>query len=170
MDLSTIKKKLINPHYLSYYSPQVINIFQHFKKGPISCRFHFDENDPNIVEEGVDDSPYYLDVKMETVGVSDFNKYFLSIFLKLQYLPVINFNDNFIDYDNHRLEDYNLYIIEKLNDDFSYPYYKNDICFGLFLKKIDRNRFKIHKYLRPSTLLENPLIDDFKNLYENEKL
>jgi hypothetical protein len=161
-----IKDSLISPQYLSVYSHQVRNIFHTYKTGGLRCLFDMNSYEqPISIQEDeevvLEDNP---------VGVSDFNRFFLSQFLKIKYFGVLTADDHFLDYDGSLIEDYTLYVIEKTNDDFQYPFYKVNLCHGLFLKQVPKERYIIKKMLRYNRLVENVFVDDFKKIYDDKRL
>lgn len=161
-----VKHTLLHTRYLSVYSLQVRKIVQNFKKGGLKCCFDWDlYNEPMIIE---DDGYVFNEDNNVVVGASDINRFYLSEFLKLEYLPVFNIDCFFIDYDQSPLEDYTIYIVEKIGDVFEYPYYRQDLCYGLQLRKINHQRFVIKKMMRPAHLEENILKVLFEEIYSSD--
>ena len=126
---------LLNKNYISYYSEQVDEMLKKYKKPPLHGAFDYFE---------------------ETIQCSslDFNKFYTSILKSLEYLPVINRFDNFVDYKNEIIEDYNLYFV--FNEDLDYPVNPYSLCFGMNIKDVD---VKIISFLKPSKLKKNCGID-----------
>jgi len=137
---------LLNKNYISYYSEQVDEMLKKYKKPPLHGAFDYFE---------------------ETIQCSmlDFNKFYTSILNSLEYLPVINRFDNFVDYKNEIIEDYNLYFV--LNEDLDYPVNPYSLCFGMNIKDVD---VKIISFLKPSKLKKNCGMDIIKDLYNDETL
>lgn len=153
--ISKAKKILLHPHNSSMYSPQVFNVFQTFKKGGLFCQFDTNFNNDLILDDGTYTS---------FCGMSDFNRFYISELLSIKYFPVFNFDCYFQNYNDEPIEDLNLYYIKKTNNTFEYPFYKDDLCFGINLKKSSGN-FKIIKFMRPSTYHENNLKELFCEIY-----
>ena len=62
-----------------------------------------------------------------------------------------------------------MYVIEKTLDVFQYPFYHNDLCYGLNLKNADRSLFEIKKVLRPASYeIVDGLEDHFKYVFSSE--
>lgn len=160
-----VKSTLLHPRYISTYSPQVRTIVDRFKKGGLKCCFDY-----SLCEEPVtmfeDDEILFDDDNTCRVGASDVNRFYLSQFLSLEYLPVFNLDCHFVDFEG-AIEEYTLYMVEKVGDEFEYPYYRNDLCYGLQLRKINHDRFVIKKMMRPAHLEVNIMKDLFQNIYDS---
>ena len=53
----------------------------------------------------------------------------------MKYFPVVNSFDNFIDYsENMGIEDYSMYLVEKVDDSIDYPFKRFDLCYGMNIK------------------------------------
>jgi hypothetical protein len=170
-----IKDAIISQKYLSTYNEKTQNMLNFIKSPPTSILV-----DPEIlVEKQIEhaifdelEDDYIVEIEEVATKCSqlDFNKYYLSIFLDLvKYgIPTINEFDHFIDYDNHTIEDMNIYYVEKLNNEISYPYNKYNLCFGVNIKQIEQNSIKIISYIRPSKLI--PISDNiFRDLYDEKE-
>lgn len=96
----------------------------------------------------------------------DFNKFYCSILLNMPNIPQINNFDNFIKYNNEPIEDMNLYYVEKLKNDFSYPTRKFNICYGKNIKNLETETIKIISVLTPSNLYPNTIKETIKELYD----
>jgi hypothetical protein len=162
--LTQAKKLLLTPQYASVYSNQVFDLFQKFKKGGLQCCFDYNNNPECMLQTA------HGDIEMENpvVGCSDFNRFYISDLLSYDYFPTFTLDDYFVDYDNHTLEDLNLYYVRKVGSDFVYPFYKDDLCFGIHLRHCPPENYVIHKYIRPSSYHENPLPDLFVQLYDSD--
>ena len=88
---------------------------------------------------------YYEEIEMMHL---DFNRYYTSILNNIKKIPVIYSFDNFKDYENDTIEDYNLCFVEKLNDKICYPANKYSLCFGTRSKGV--NDIKIISVLQVS--------------------
>lgn len=155
--LLKIKKIMFQPRFSSFYSPQVYRIFQTFRKGGINCQFNTNMCDEFMVD----------DEAVSMCGMSDFNRFYTSELLRIDYFPIFNFDCYFEDYHDEPLEDLNLYYVRKTNKKFVYPFYQDDLCYGINLKKADTKNFVIQKVMRPSSYFENPLRDMFRELYSS---
>ena len=98
----------------------------------------------------------------------DFNKYYTSILNDLNDFPIVNAFDNFVDYDNGEINDYYLYQVEKLNDDYKYPINKYSLCYGKNIKGL--NNIKIISVLKTSKLKESNSKEIIKSIYDDEIL
>jgi len=102
----------------------------------------------------------------------DFNKAYTSNLIDIETFPVFNTFDNFFKYDNHKIQDYTLYYIER-NSENDY-----DAEFILFPKKFSvvygyvLNRFKanvnILGFCMPSNLVKNRSSEHIKKIYESD--
>lgn len=162
--LTRAKKLLLTPQYASVYNDQVFDVFQKFKKGGIVCCFDFNKNPECMFENENGD----FEVENPKVGCSDYNRFYISELLSLRYFPVFNVDDYFVDYDGGIIEDLNLYCVRKIGEEFAYPFYKDDLCFGINLKKCPVERYTILKYIRPSSFRENPLHKLFEEIYDSD--
>ena len=91
--------------------------------------------------------------------------------MELKYIPIFTRADNFIKYDGHQLEDYNIYQVSLINPSMSSLVYSDkSIClsYGFVLKQFDKE-YNIISYLRPSHLSPNIAIEVVQNLYKNDK-
>lgn len=162
--LEKIKKILLIPQYLSVYNNQVFSIFQKFKKGGMVGCFNFNFN-PECCFTNDDGE---LQMENPLVGCSDFNRFYISDLLSYEYFPIFNIDDYFVDVeDSHIIEDLNLYYVKKSDMEFVYPFYKDDLCFGIHLKNCPKENYTIIKYIRPSSFRENPLKDIFIEIYNS---
>jgi hypothetical protein len=162
--LTQIKKLLFTPQYASVYNDQVFDLFQKFRKGGLQCCFDYNNN-PECILQTVDGD---IDVENPLVGCSDFNRFYISDLLSYDYLPTFTLDDYFLDYDHHILEDLTLYYVKKVGSDFVYPFYMDDLCFGVHLRHCPPENYVIHKYIRPSSYHENPLQDLFVDIYDSD--
>jgi hypothetical protein len=143
-----VHDQLLTINYKSTYSPQVQNMLKAYGKGAIIGSF--DDYD-----------------EVDTIHL-DYNKYYTSILKDIKKMPIVNSFDNFIDYNNQELEDYNLYFVEKLNSKICYPLNKFSLCFGMNLKNVAD--IKIISFLQVSKLRENTAQGVIEKIYGDETL
>jgi len=117
---------LLNKDFISHYSENVKQMLDAYKSGPIIGSF-VDEYEGPVIQ-------------------LDFNKYYTSILNNLTDFPIVNSFDNFVDYDNGEIDDYYLYQVEKLNNDYKYPVNKYSLCYGMNIKGL--NNIKILSVLK----------------------
>ena len=145
-------KDIISPEYISYYNEQTMSFFNEYTRGGLFNSF-YDE--------------IYKDLY-----AFDFNKFYTSCLMELKYIPIFTRADNFIKYDGHQLEDYNIYQVSLINPSMSSLVYSDkSIClsYGFVLKQFDKE-YNIISYIRPSHLSPNVAIEVVQNLYKNNKL
>lgn len=161
--LDRIKKELLKTHNSSFYSSQVSNVFQEFKKGGLNGCFDYNENEECLFYDEDD-----CRIVSPNCGSSDFNRFYLSVLLSLEKIPIFNCDCYFEDYHGEPLEDLSLYVVEKTDDIFCYPFYHNDLCYGINLKHADSNLFEIKKVLRPASFqIVDGLRDIFDEVYKS---
>ena len=139
---------LISKQYLSHYNYEVESMLKEYSIGPLVGSFDMYGNDLPVIE-------------------NDFNKYYTSIYNDLEYLPVVNAFDKFVNYDNHEIEKYTLYYVGKTNGLYEYPINDFSLCFGINLKEVQCN---IISYLRPSKLVKNNASDIINDIYNDGTL
>ena len=87
---------------------------------------------------------------------------FAKAFTNINKIPIFNEFDNFSPYDNSKIQDYNLYIIEV--DDLTLFFNKKfNLCYGCFLNKLKLENMKIVAYKQPSFIKDvnyKSIIDD----------
>ena len=114
----------------------------------------------------------------KTYNSIDINKAYTSNLKNIEYFPVFNSFDIFLNYDNHNIEDYTQYIIECLDDNTQETSIlfrsKFSRCYGFKLNRIQSIKYKILYYRRPSKLIKsnsNKYISDLYNstLSKDEK-
>jgi hypothetical protein len=98
----------------------------------------------------------------------DFNKYYTSILMNIKKIPMVNAFDEFRDYLGEPIEDYDIYFVKKLNNNYTYPIQKHSLCFGMNIKQV--NDIQIISVLEISKLRTNVAGDVVKNIYADEKL
>ena len=94
-----------------------------------------------------------MDCEYNTV---DFNKAYTSNAKDMQYFPVFNNFDIFLNYDNHEIEDYTQYIIQcyTINEETSILFRKTySRCYGYKLNRMSKDiHISISYFRRPSKL------------------
>jgi hypothetical protein len=145
-----VLSKLLNKNYISQYSLQVQELLKNCGIGGLIGSFTELYEETEIIE-------------------IDYNKYYTSILRDIKKIPVINSFDNFKDYDKHAIEDYNLYYVEKLDDDINYPINRYSLCYGFNIKDIT-DKLNIIAYLQPSKLKDNISESIIKEVYDDESL
>ena len=76
----------------------------------------------------------------------DVTKAFTKACINKTKIPIFNESDNFTPYDNSKIQDCNLYIIEVNKLTLSFFYKKFNLCYGSFLSKL-KKKIKILKLL-----------------------
>jgi len=100
----------------------------------------------------------------------DHIKFYTSIFAEMEFLPVVNSFDNFVDFsEGMSIENYTLYFVEKLDDSLEYPLNRFELCFGLNIKDILK-KVRIISFLRPSKLFPNSAKEAIQKLFQNQSI
>jgi hypothetical protein len=139
---------LLTINYLSHYSNNVYMMLDKYMKSPLKGNFC----DNNLSS--------YIHV--------DFNKYYTSIIQSIKQVPIVNSFDDFTNFDNQPIRDYNIYFVEKLNKDNEYPVHKFSLCYGMNIKEV--KNIKIIKYLQVSQLKKFYGKEIVKDIYEDKIL
>ena len=147
---NNVTNNLLTINYKSVYNPNVRTMLDSYYKRPLKGKFG------NIV------IPLVKGIEM------DFNKYYTSILMNIKHIPVVNSFDEFIEYNDEPIEDYNFYFVQKLDDKQIYPYHKLSICQGINIQ--DVTGIKIISVLQISKLKVNTAAEVIKRIYEDEKL
>ena len=88
--------------------------------------------------------------------------------MNIEKIPVINSFDEFLPYTGAELKDYNLYFVEKIDLEQTYPLNKFSLCFGINLLEVEN--IEIISYLQVSKLKKYIAKDIIKNVYDDSKL
>ena len=145
-----INNNLLTNNYKSEYSDNVKVMLSNYMKSPIIGKF--------------DNKQYEI-----TKGIKlDFNKFYTSILMNIAKIPVINSFDEFLPYTGLEIKDYNLYFVEKLDSEQTYPLNKFSLCYGINLLGVEN--IKIISYLQVSKLKKYISKDIVKNIYDDAKL
>jgi hypothetical protein len=88
--------------------------------------------------------------------------------MEFEHIPCCNSFDEFIDYTNEEIKDFNLYYVKKLDDTLDYPMKRYDLCYGMNIK--DLKNIKIIAVLTMTKFKANISFDIIKSVYENKHL
>jgi len=146
-------KNLFTPEHMSFYNPQNIEIEKMYPIAPM-CG-HFSNDDVcNIVYNGIDSRKAYT-----------------SDFMDIEYYPVYNYFDVWQLYDNHKIEDYNQYLVrcndKKLYTEVIFPNTISRVT-GYLLNRIENVEYTIISFKRPSKLIVSNSKYLIKKLYDTE--
>ena len=148
---------IINHNYKSYYNDNVNNMFCEYVRGGIIGSF-----------------PDYHTNVSKSVFELDFNKFYTSILFNMKKIPLICQFDNFKQYNNEVLEDYNIYFIQINNDHTEnmniYVNANYGLCYGINLKKELTDNMEILAYLKPYKLVNNDMCHTITHLYNNDEI
>lgn len=147
---NTFSTKLLNKNYLSRYSENVNQVFHTYTRGGVIGGFDTSVDDYNLL-------------------ALDYNKYYTKQLMNMPYIPVINSFDNFVEYKGEDIEEMNLYIYEKLDDELTYPLQRQGIIYGFNIKRRNPN-VKLIAVLQPNTLKENKTKLFINELYDNDEI
>ena len=112
--------------------------------------------------------------KLQTHTV-DRVKQYTHCFMQLQKLPVLTSLDVFERAGQHpKLEDYSLYLVkctDKAFKDFGIYFDKRySLCVGMALKAYPRQSYTVEYVLKPSILVDNPLLPLIERIYTQDSL
>ena len=146
-------KNLFTQEHLSYYNPKNIEIEKVYQMNPM-CG-HFSNDDVcNILYNGIDSRKAYT-----------------SDFMDIEYYPVYNYFDIWQLYDNHKVEDYNQYLVrcddKKAYSEVLFPYTISRVT-GYLLNRISDVKYTIISFKRPSKLVVSNSKQLIKNLYDSK--
>lgn len=146
-------KHLFTTDHMSFYNPQNINIEKLYPIRPMCGNFSNDDV-CNIKYNGIDSRKAYT-----------------SDFMDIEYYPVYNYFDVWQMYDNHKIEDYNQYIV-RCNDKKKYtevlfPYTISRVT-GYLLNRITDVEYSIISFKRPSKLVHSNSKHLIEKLYNTQ--
>ncbi|MBS1736426.1 MAG: hypothetical protein JSS98_07425 [Bacteroidetes bacterium] len=148
--------KIIKESLLSDYPPSVIDVEEQYPMGPTTGFFDKFEQD-------------------KTYNAIDTVKAYSKCLEQINQVPVFGYFDEYQPYDDHEIEDLNMYCVEVQQSDlattllFPTKYFR---CTGLRLKKAREAKIKfvIHAFRRPSRLEQVNFKGAVEKLFNNEKL
>lgn len=145
-------KSFLKSAYKSSYSEQVKKMFNTYIRANAKWNYELDN--------------------LTCGGYSfDFGKYYPYCLMNVPEIPKFTLFDNFVDYDNHQIEDMTIYFIysQRLN---IYCDYNFNLVYGYNLKKYKKYnlKFTIKAYLRPYTTVKNTFAESIKKLCDNKTL
>jgi hypothetical protein len=158
--------QLLNKNYLSTYSESAKNLFMNNVKGGIIGAFMYNNEEGEYKKDS--NGMMIFEKKNTKFYKFDINKFYTSFLKDLEYIPVINSFDDFIVYDNHEIEDYNLYYVCKTDNEINYLSKRYELTYGLNLKTI--LNYEIISYLKVSKLKKNISNDIIKDVYNDNLL
>ncbi|HRP36790.1 MAG TPA: hypothetical protein PLS50_03195, partial [Candidatus Dojkabacteria bacterium] len=148
--------QIMKDSLLSDYPPSVLDVEEKYPMGPTTG--YFESFHPDKTYNGIDT------VKAYSKCLEQINR-----------VPVFGYFDEYQPYDNHEIEDLNMYCIEAQKSDtattllFPSKYFR---CTGIRLQKARQQNipFIIHHFRRPSKLEFVNYKAAVSNLFNNEKL
>lgn len=148
--MSDLKAKFMRKEYLSFYNMESLELLKTYKPTPLRCSFNV---------KGV---KKYIEF--------DQKKYYSSIVAYyLKFIPVMNQFDCPLKYDGHKIRDYWMYFVKKIDESIiSFPLMKKySLCFGINIKDCLDN-FEIIGYITiggicDSVGLNNAVLDIYKS-------
>jgi len=144
----------INKNTVSRYSESIMNAFHTYKRSNFSYAIRKVRG-------------------KKMINAIDYNKAYPSNLLDIEYAPVFNSFDRFVKYDEHKLEDCNLYMIESITTSESDIVYFDSnyvMVFGYTLKFMPTNKYNIITYCRPYKLVKINTRSALKDIYESSLL
>lgn len=142
--------KIMKPEYLSEYNEDTINIL-----------------DTYTIQATVGS----FEETTENHDIIDMNKAYTNQLMKIKEVPVFKYFDVFMNYTDEKIEKYNEYIIEIVNNKKSLlNIFKNkhSRIYGFVLLKLNTNDFKIHKFRKPSFIKEVDFETPINELYDTD--
>ena len=144
-------KKLLTPDHLSSYNKFNMELEKLYPMGPMTG--YFDNDDIcNIKYCGLDTRKAYT-----------------GDFMDIEYYPVYDYFDTWKNYDEHKIEDYNQYLVmnnsKKPEHLILFPYLISRVT-EFKLNRIDNKTYTIVAYKRPSKLVPSNSKDLIKQLWE----
>lgn len=145
------KNALLCEDHMSYYNPINIKIEKEFKMCPMTGYF---DND---------------DICNDKYNGLDSRKAYTSDLYDMEYYPVYSYFDVWKVYDDHKIEDYNQYIIrcddKTLLSNIVFPFTYTR-CTGYLLNRIEKLKYQILYFKRPSKLIESNAKQIINELYD----
>ena len=139
-----LKNNIINENHKSNYSNNVLD--------------HLNKYSPCPLKGGL--LEYDIKKSGNEVYSLDVSKCHTSILKNLEYIPVVNKFDEFVEYKGEDIKHYNIYLIR---NHFRANYW---LSYGFFVK----DKELIISVLTPSKLVKNTFNDEVKNLYDEKDL
>ena len=99
----------------------------------------------------------------------DINKCYSWAMRSIKQIPIFNYFDNYLKYDNHIIEDYNMYVIQSYDtspESIILAPKKYNRIYGFKLKQMKKDDYEILYYIRPSNIANvdfNKAVDDLYN-------
>ena len=128
---NTIREQLFKSEHLSYYNKIDTDILDECRSVPPSGLLNSSIN-INLIE-------------------IDVSKAYSSELKKIKMIPIFNTFDKWIEYNNLEIEDYTLYKVSSTKTNLILNKRYN-LLYGLILKQLDREDFKILYYKKPSVV------------------
>eukprot|EP00760_Papus_ankaliazontas_P029851 PhM_4_TR4499/c0_g2_i1/m.21907 len=124
----------------------------------------YDEDDIKILCSAYTRPQSFLlnDIEDKNIIEIDRRKSYRSILEKMDKVPVFNMFDNWTHYDRHDIEDYTLYYVTGVQNNFFLNTY--NMCYGMFIKHF--SGVKILAFKRPSNIVSvnyAEIIKEFTN-------
>jgi len=143
-------KSLVNKNNISKYSTRFIESLKKLSRNAFVGRL--------------------INTKETTFTEIDINKAYTSLLLEIKKFPVFLQFDEFQPYDNHKVEDYTIYNIETLTTkkiDIIFFDRKYILSYGINLKHINKEKYHIINYCRPSKIVNNNTSSIIKKIYDS---
>ena len=146
--MTKYNKQLFKKEHKSYYTEQDIDVLDEYRTVVNVGKILPIDEDEDMVE-------------------IDVTKAFTKAFTNISKIPIFNEFDNFPPYDNSKIQDDNLYIIEvnKLTLFFNKRF---NLCYGSFLNKLKIKNVKIVAYKQPSFIRDVNYKNIIDDLYKTE--
>ena len=140
---NTIKEQLFKFEHLSYYNKIDVDILD-------ECR--------SVPPSGMLLNVEFINKRIEI----DISKAYSSELKKIKMIPRFNTFDKWMEYNNLEIEDYTLYMVSSTKSNLILNKRYN-LLYGLILKQLDREDFKILYFKKPSFVEEC----DYSNIVDN---
>ena len=147
-------RDMIKSEHLSEYNDDTIEILDKYKIFP--CVGNFEQPNEN-----------------EFFSIIDMNKAYTNQTIKIKKVPVYNYFDVFMNYNNEPIEKLTEYVVELLNKKDSLKNIfseKITRLYGFVLNKLNKNDYKIHKFRKPSYIKEVDFKSPIEELYKNDNM
>lgn len=143
----------------SQNNEQFISFFEKYRMGGLNGHFDQQPFDGCPSEEDLVDFQYQS---------LDFNRMYTSILRDMKMFPVFDVDCYFEDYDGSPVDEYTQYWVERLGEEFVYPFHRRCLCYGMNLKGV--SNIRILKMRRPIRLVENSSGSFLETLYSQKIL
>jgi hypothetical protein len=149
-----LRERIMKDEHLSEYSPKTYAVLSMYKPTPIYGQFQVPDKSIKSFREW------------------DFKKYYASILAyHIKNIPKLNQFDDPVVYNGEEIEDYNLYVCEKIDDDLCFPLMKRFGAYYGFNIRDSLNNLKIHYVIPVSQVVSaHGLNEAVKDLYTSDDI